>query len=465
MSLSGTAQVAGSFLPAEKAILEILARDSTEQVVTVMPMSYRFGIRDLTFDRISILKDGSKILLLPDGQDAVYQWKPALGKLIRIDSSHLSGSNFGMMPFIRNGKAWQFGGYGFWRSRNLFTSFDESAGKWAFEFSDTSVTGHLTLYFYDAAADVFYMCGVYRNRPHEMHRTDFRNDVYRFNFRDLSWEHLGQVAFIENPAQKSGSNSMNVVHLDSGLMHIMASQTTFFDFKHNVLSRVKLGFDSAFLRVANLSGKYDRAWEHSIMLGDTAVIILANEHEVCINKLFIRSDMFEPIGQIWSDEAKRPVASSKIIFFAWALFGLFTIAACIYFLRRKSHFFKSLFRSNRLQENAYPMDHDINDWSVFWQGLRSAHQVLLRYMVLEGGSQHGVNSDAINQVLGVSRRAPGLQKVHRNRAIRTINQVYQQTFRNGGVLIHRSRDPKDRRQTLLSISENEMIQIRKHLGV
>jgi len=67
--LSVNAQGLGSFLPAEKALLELLARDTTEQVVTIMPMSYRFGIRDMKFDRISILKLGGRILLLPDGQD------------------------------------------------------------------------------------------------------------------------------------------------------------------------------------------------------------------------------------------------------------------------------------------------------------------------------------------------------------------------------------------------------------
>ena len=76
-----------SLLPAEEVILDLLARDTSAQVVTVLPMKYRFGIRNLTFDRISILKDGARILLLPDGNDAVFQWRADLRKLIRIDSS------------------------------------------------------------------------------------------------------------------------------------------------------------------------------------------------------------------------------------------------------------------------------------------------------------------------------------------------------------------------------------------
>ena len=460
--LSVNAQGLGSFLPAEKALLELLARDTTEQVVTIMPMSYRFGIRDMKFDRISILKLGGRILLLPDGQDAVFQWRPDLGKLVRIDSSRFSGSNFGMMPFIRKGQAWQFGGYGFWRSRDMFTRFDEGMRQWTFECSDPAVTGHLTLYFYDPASDALYMCGSYRNQPHDMHRTDFSDGVFMFDFRHRKWSRLGKIALVSNPTELNNALHLrNTAVFGSGLIHVMGSQTTLYDFGHNVHSRIRVGSDTALLRIGVLSGKYDRAWEHCIMMGDSLVIIHANEDKASVHKLYLKSEMFEPIGQIWSDDAEMSGASTNIRIIAWVMFGLLFIGGCWYFLSRKSHILTSSFRSTPIQHDVVSPDHDTAHWSVFWKGLRPGHQVLLRYLVIEGDSKQGVAADALNHVLGLSRRPPALQKVHRNRAIQTINQVYQHTFRTEVMLIERLKDPNDRRQTRFCISREKQHLLRQ----
>ena len=455
------AQRMPSLLPAEEAILDLLARDTTRHVVTTLPMKYRFGIRGLTFDRISILKNGESILLLPDGNDAVFQWRTDLHELIRIDSSHFSGSNFGMMPFIRNGQAWQFGGYGFWRSRDMFTRFDVHTGKWRNEYSDSSVTGHLTLYFYDPVTDAFYMCGSYRNRPHDMHRTDFSDVVYMFKFRDRKWLKLGKIALVSNPSELSNALPLrNTALFDSGLVHLMGSQTSFYDFRNNLHARIRVGADTALLRIGARSGQYDRAWEHCIMIGDSLVIILANDEQVNIQKLHLRSDMFEPIGKIWSDETDRINTSSATGIFVWLMFGLLSIGVAWFFFNRKSYQSKSFFRYPRKQTFIKPINDDIGDWSVFWRGLRPSHQILLQYLAVEGDPEKGVDAEDINHVLGISRRPPGLQKVHRNRALHSINQVYQQTFRTEALLIDRLKDPIDRRQKRFCITQEKQQMIK-----
>lgn len=458
------AQRMSSLLPAEEVILDLLARDTSAQVVTVLPMKYRFGIRNLTFDRISILKDGARILLLPDGNDAVFQWRADLRKLIRIDSSRFSGSNFGMMPFIRNGQAWQFGGYGFWRSRDVFTRFDEHSGEWELEYSDSSVTGHLTLYFYDPVSDAFYMCGSYRNRPHDMHRTDFSDFVFMFDFRQRKWSRLGKIALASNSAELMNVLPLrNTALFHSGLIHLMGSQSTLYDFRQNLYSRIRVGSDTALIRIGAQSGHYDRTWEHSLMLGDSLVIIHANDEQANIEKLYLKSEMFEPIGHIWSDKADLSIESSKSGLLSWIIFGLLSIGGCLFFLSSKLDVLKSIFRQHRMQTPAEPVNDNNVDWSVFRKGLRPGHQILLRYLAVEGDMAEGVAADAINNVLGISRRPPGLQKVHRNRAIQLINQIYQQTFRTKSILIERLKDPKDRRQTRYCIAKDKLHLIKQHI--
>jgi hypothetical protein len=454
----------GSFLPAEKAVLELLSRDTTEQVVTVMPMSYRFGIRDMAFDRISILKLGGRILLLPDGQDAVFQWKPDMGKLVRIDSSRFSGSNFGMMPFIRKGQAWQFGGYGFWRSRDMFTRFDERRGQWTFECSDPSVTGHLTLYFYDPVSDMLYMCGSYRNQPHDMHRTDFSDVVFRFDFRQRKWTRLGKIALVSNPTELINSLHLrNTAVFGAGLIHVMGSQTSMYDFVHNVHSTIRVGSDTALLRIGVLSGRYDRAWEHCIIMGDSMYIIHANDKDVRVNTLYLHAGMFEKIGQIWVSEERTNILSSKGSQYALIIIAFLVVLVTGWYSSKKFNFIK-YFKYGRGRDISSSDAVGHAEWSVFWKGLRSGHQLLLRHLVFDGDPLKGVDTDTINLVLGLSRRPASLQKVHRNRAVQSINQVYQQTFRTESFLIGRLKDSYDRRQHRFYISEENIEMIRKHIS-
>ena len=461
---SVNAQRIGSFLPVEKALLDLLTRDTTEQVVTIMPMSYRFGIRDMAFDRISIIKLGSRVLLLPDGQDAVFHWRPDLGKLVRIDSSRFSGSNFGMMPFIRNGQAWQFGGYGFWRSRDVFTRFDEDMRQWAFECSDPSVTGHLTLYYYDPVSDALYMCGSYRNQPHDMHRTDFSDAVFRFDFRQRKWTRLGKIALVSNPTELNNALHMrNTAVFGAGLIHVMGSQTTLYDFGHNVHSRIRVGSDTALLRIGVLSGQYDRAWEHCIMMGDSMYIILANDKDVRVNTLYLHAGMFEKIGQIWVSEEWTNIFSSKGWQYALKIIAFLSVLVIGWFISKKFNFIKYFnYGKGRGIPSSETAGHA--EWSVFWKGLRSGHQLLLRHLVFDGDPLKGVDTDTLNLVLGLSRRPASLQKVHRNRAVQSINQVYQQTFRTESLLIGRIKDSYDRRQHRFYISEENIEMIRKHIS-
>jgi hypothetical protein len=85
---------------------------------------------------------------------------------------------------------------------------------------------------------------------------------------------------------------------------------------------------------------------------------------------------------------------------------------------------------------------------------------LLQYLAVEGDPEKGVDAEDINHVLGISRRPPGLQKVHRNRALHSINQVYQQTFRTEALLIDRLKDPIDRRQKRFCITQEKQQMIK-----
>jgi hypothetical protein len=453
-----------SFSPAEKAVLSILLRDRSSKVVTILPMKYRFGIRDLSFDRISILKLDDRIFFLPDGQDAVFEWMAEKDRLVRIDSSRFGGSNFGMMPFLRNGEAWQYGGYGFWRSRNIFTRFDEGSGQWSLESADSSVSGHLTMYFYDVSSETFYMCGSYRNRPHDMHRTEFSDMVYVFDFTQQKWSLLGKLSFVSNPAELSSMlHTVNIATCDAGLIHLMGSQTTLYDFRHNTYSRIRIGLDTALIRISAESKSFDRQLEHCIMMGDTMYIIHANEKKASVTSLYLQASMFEKVGQIWGTEQRAGFLSSTGWRFALTMiFFLLLVVIGWYILKKPA--FRKYFRFGQKRNAPLSVSPDKDEWSVFWKGIRTSHQVLLRHLVFEGDPLKGVDADTVNYVLGISRRPASLQKVHRNRAVQLINQTYQQTFRTDALLIRRLRDPGDRRQTRFCISREDMEVIRRNIS-
>jgi hypothetical protein len=117
-------------------------------------------------------------------------------KISRLDRTYFRGDNCGSYNFIRKGKYYQIGGYGFWETNNHITFFDPKIKEWE---------GIL------ASGDVPF--GVYRSYSAYLPESDklitfsnfsndisqdkgslkLNNDIYEFSFSSGTWTKIGKI--------------------------------------------------------------------------------------------------------------------------------------------------------------------------------------------------------------------------------------------------------------------------------
>jgi hypothetical protein len=114
------AQSAADWSKPEERLADLLLRDSVTRTVSYLPKGYWFGLDDRSHGSLVLVKDGPRNYMLRDGTHHVYLLERQNGKerLQRLDSSVFSGDNFLMMAFLRNDTIYQYGGYGFWNTRD-----------------------------------------------------------------------------------------------------------------------------------------------------------------------------------------------------------------------------------------------------------------------------------------------------------------------------------------------------------
>ena len=116
-------------------------------------------------------------------------------ELSRLDRTYYRGYNFDASQFIRKGILYSFGGYGFWHSSNALTYFDMGAAEWQSILPKnygpkTIQSGYQG---YDSTIDVYYSGASEEQKGILDTERKYSNKVFKLNFKDLSWEKLGEI--------------------------------------------------------------------------------------------------------------------------------------------------------------------------------------------------------------------------------------------------------------------------------
>jgi hypothetical protein len=138
---------------------------------------------------------GNRIRISLVGTGQVYDYFPEEKKLIRVDKTFHSGYNFGMNMFMRKGLIYGIGGEGFWNYSPNISYFDENKKEW--EIHRPKNKGPLAILGgyqgYNSKLDVFYAGGSEYVQYLEEEKRDYIEDLYRFDFKQNSWEQLGKL--------------------------------------------------------------------------------------------------------------------------------------------------------------------------------------------------------------------------------------------------------------------------------
>ena len=126
----------------------------------------------------------------------VYRINKATWEFQRIDYTFFRGANCLAFQFIRKGKLYTFGGYGFWRSTNILSEFNYKGGEWNSIQANGDVPKAITFSpsGYSPAKDRFVSMANSRLNDTELHNsTEFDWNIYEYNFDKKEFNTVGQV--------------------------------------------------------------------------------------------------------------------------------------------------------------------------------------------------------------------------------------------------------------------------------
>ena len=143
-----------------------------------------------------ILEGGKKIRFTLKGTGQVYEYEPAQRTFKRIDRTFYRGYNFDAVQFMRQGKLYSFGGYGFWHFSNVLTYYDELRAEWEIlrpnNIGPTSIDSK-GFSGYAQKLDVFYSGASAITVPLEKFKSKLGEDFFVFDFKTKSWTFLGKI--------------------------------------------------------------------------------------------------------------------------------------------------------------------------------------------------------------------------------------------------------------------------------
>lgn len=448
-------------LPVERAWLDLLTRPVRSTSTCYFPGVYRFGLHDVAFSNVVVLKSANDCWFLLDGTDRVYRLeRGAEGPYLkRVDSSTHSGSNFHMIAFLRHDTLYRIGGYGFWRTRGDITWFDRSTGSWRLWSDEPSIPTTHTVYRYDAASDALWLAGVWMTRPHEHFRVEFWDSLYRFDFHSKRLDNLGKLdrrdqsfnAVINTPV-------FHVALGHYGTVKVKGRATFLLDLPRNAIMPLREGEGAGLVGLEEPPGGTDMGYDHCfLMLDDTLFTAGVSDTGVSVKGVPLSLGMFDTA-------AARPLlaegGTSRGRFSdngqAWAaVVGLAFLMFAGYL--RRHHFQDAVKRHLRQRGLIAPLSTDAADavdmsgssnavgLRHFTASLRDPQRLLLENIVRAWASGRPAGTEDLNRWLGLTRKPGSLQKVVRSKTLHTINSDFRLALKSDVDLIERVRDPHDKR--------------------
>jgi hypothetical protein len=138
-----------------------------------------------------------KVRFLIQGTGLVYDFDLATSEFKRIDRTVHSGYNFNATRFYRNNVLYSIGGEGFWNYNKHITYFDDKSTKeWEILRPKNKGPEMISDGFqgYSMHDDAFYSGGSNNKNFLEDEKIDYSRVFQRFNFKNKTWEILGNIS-------------------------------------------------------------------------------------------------------------------------------------------------------------------------------------------------------------------------------------------------------------------------------
>jgi hypothetical protein len=456
-----------TYSPAEKFILELLARDTASSNSIYLPHQIKMGIPMVNRTYVIIAKEKKTTLFMLAGTHRVYKINPAdpLLPLVRIDSSDFYGDNFNCMGFMHRDTLYQYGGYGFWKNRDFFTRFIPVSSDWEFIQGGDGLENLLTLTYLDRPNNTFYSFGHYVQNTFKSFNPEFIDSIFQYNLISKKWKNLGRI----NPAiQKTLGSLINGEFFETpwGLcVRYQPQNFLIIDFKHNLVIPFK---KTALENIEGVRRMNQRKipgtvpFDNFISLNDSLYFINDNDLSVSVARVILDSGMldfkvaiplYEPISSVNVNSfnlyftPKKLLSGSVIVLIISAV-----IAMLLKFHRKKE------IRISPVPLNDQETFDQGKAIMAFWGSIPEVEKEFLKDLIqfsLQGKKMPASN---VNKLLGVAHRESEIQKARRSQTITHINENFTRNVKIPGSLISRERDKSDKRAFVYFIPE-ELVKI------
>jgi hypothetical protein len=445
----------------EREFLRLVSSDTASHTVCYLPTAYRFGLEDGKDVRLVMVKSGRKVFFLRDGTHRVYvlEGREPAWSLRRIDSSVHTGDNYHMMAFERKDTLYEYGGYGFWQTRDFFTRYNGQAGGWEFLTGGDGLPNELGYHCYDPRDDRFYVLGSLSSLHHPQPHKLYRDSAYRYDFSTRRWENLGPIRITIFEARNLGPEPFFIAPTPFGMINGHTAELDLIDIRGNRLCPLREQAADRFRRAGKGGDVFPPDYSLSVYLADTLHFLQGDWESVKHDRMHLTRHDFDTIhaSEIYMPNA---MGGSYVVGEGWvSILSAITLIglSAFWFSRRSLRPKQSLEESPQAtvsETNSEPVTSEsATGIAFFLDSLAVGDRVLLEELVRSSRAGHAMDAVAMNRTLGVSNRDPVTQKSRRSSCLARINQSWLQVMKRQEPLIVRVRDEADKRAFLYRIPE------------
>lgn len=299
------------------------------------------------------------------------------GRLQRRDHSFAHRNQFGAVAYAFKGKPYMFGGYGFFETKNVHTSFLPSIGEWleVDEYSKQRPSPRQGSFIVREKSQIYLIGGHTENHPQKL---NFIPEIWRYSIRQKRWTLLGDLT----PTWRTAlANTNQTTPIGSYLIN-SGDEVWELDAKRNRVRRYKQPF---YFSVRKWLVSKDRKWVLMAIDGSNSLgfeLRVKQKAKVLgsplqVDKMYIKASWYK-------------LLSYQDLFYASLLLPLFILGLWFY-SKRSWKPIRFLPNSNKLQEK----DFDATEWR-FLQELQKQGQLELSavhtYM-----NEDGLSYDALKK--------------------------------------------------------------------
>ena len=191
----------------EQALIAYNRYTNAYVVLVDSSVYYTYQLKDQKWQKHRYVIDGAQSFadltayyMLPVSKERIYLIHNGCGivlelykgRLRRIDKSFAHRNQFGAVAYAFKGKPYMFGGYGFFDTKNVHTSFLRSVGEWfeVDEYSKQRPGPRQGSFLVREQSQLYLIGGHSENNPEKL---NFIPEIWRYNIHQKRWVFMGSL--------------------------------------------------------------------------------------------------------------------------------------------------------------------------------------------------------------------------------------------------------------------------------